>query len=117
MASGYNPSFNSNKLHSGDNSKTALPTTKTNVDFPKESKIPINSKYIYAKRGFCGENKSTPDEGSANGEAVEESQATETEEEMTSCQGTWHHQGEEEEERKPERKKKRKNHDESKSKL
>ena len=104
------PSLNANTWNTGDNSKTASPTTKTDVIFSEESKIPLISKDIYSKRGFSRGNMSTPDGGSANGEVANGPQATETEEEMTQ------HQDEENEERRPERKK-TKNRDESKSKL
>ena len=51
---------------------------------------------------------STPDEGRSGGKVAEGSQATETEEEMTRCQGTGRKQDEEIEERRTKRKKKRK---------
>ena len=78
MALGCKPSLNSNKLHSRGNSKTAFPTTKTNLDFAKESEILIKSKDIYSQQGFFGGNMITPEpEGITSGEVAEEPRGSE----------------------------------------
>ena len=73
IALGERPSLYSNKLHYKDNSKTAFPSTKTNAELPKESKILTKSTDIYPKQGFCGKMMITPEpDGRTTGEAVEE---------------------------------------------